>query len=150
MALDNPIDFERIFNSILTFQVILDHDFKIVGATDTYIGISLASREAIMGKSVLEAFPEDPNNPHSDGMHKFAESLQQVLKTKQFHDMGIVRYDIPSRSGDGKFVERWWRLRNNPVLDKNGDVQWIVTNVDDINGLMDMLESAEDTLKLKK
>jgi hypothetical protein len=36
------------------------------------------------------------------------------------------------------------------VLDSNGEVRWIVANVDDINGMMDMLESAEDTLKLKK
>jgi hypothetical protein len=50
--------------------------------------------------------------------------------------MGILRYDIPSGTGDGKFVERWWRCRNNPVLDEKGEVQWIVANVDDINGIM--------------
>jgi hypothetical protein len=83
-------------------------------------------------------------------MHKLAASLQQVLETKHVHDMGIVRYDIPSGTGDGTFVERWWRCRNNPVLDDKGEVQWIVSNVDDINGMMDLIESAEDTLKLKK
>jgi PAS domain-containing protein len=150
MSNDILIDYEQVFNSLLTFQVLLDLDFKIIGATDAYVGISLASREAIMGMSILEAFPENPDNPHSDGMHKLGESLQQVLKTKQTQDMGILRYDIPSGTGDGKFVERWWRCRNNPVLDSNGEVRWIVANVDDINGMMDMLESAEDTLKLKK
>jgi hypothetical protein len=146
----NPIDYEQVFNSLLTFQVVLDRDFKIIGATDSYIRISLASRGAIMGMSVLEAFPEDTKNAHSDGMRKFADSLQEVLKTKRAQDMGIVRYDIPSGAGDDTFVERWWRLRNSPVLDSQGEVQWIVTNVDDINGMMDTLESAEDTLKSKK
>jgi hypothetical protein len=150
MSNDTLINYEQVFNSILTFQVILDLDFKIIGATEAYIGISLASREAIMGMSILEAFPENPDNPHSDGMHKLAESLRQVLKTKRVQDMGILRYDIPSGTGDGKFAERWWRCRNNPVLDDKGEVQWIIANVDDINGMMDMLESAEDTLKLKK
>jgi PAS domain-containing protein len=144
------IDYEQIFNAILTFQVVLDLDFKIVGATDAYIGISLASRETILGMSILEAFPENPDNPHSDGMHKLGESLQKAVSTKQAQDMGILRYDIPSGTGDGKFVERWWRCRNNPVLDEKGEVQWIVANVDDINGIMDIIESAEDTLKLKK
>jgi PAS domain-containing protein len=150
MATDSPLDYKQVFNSILTYQVVLDREFKIIGATDAYIGISLASRKAVMGRSVLEAFPQDPNNPHSDGMHKFAESLKKVLETKRTHDMGIIRYDIPSGAGDGKFVERWWRLRNNPVLDSNGDVLQIVTNVDDINSMMDVLEAAENTLKLKK
>lgn len=144
------IDYEKFFNSILTFQVILDLDFKIIGATDAYIAISLASREAILGMSMLEAFPENPDNPHSNGMRKLAESLWLVLKTKQLQDMGIVRYDIPSGAGDGTFLERWWRCRNNPVLDANGDVLMIVANVDDINGMMDIIESAEDTLKLRK
>jgi PAS domain S-box-containing protein len=150
MPENKPIDYEQVFNSILTFQVVLDREFKIIGATDAYIGISLASREEIMGKSVLEAFPQDLSNTHSDGMQKFAESLQQVLVSKQTQNMGIIRYDIPSGNGDGKFVERWWRLRNNPVLDSKGEVVWIVTNVDDINEMMDVLESAEKALVLKK
>ncbi len=128
--MSNPTlkDYEQIFNSILTLQVVLDLDFKIVWATDAYVGISLAKREAILGMSILEAFPENPDNPHSDGMHKLSESLQKVVSTKQAQDMGILRYDIPSGTGDGKFVERWWRCRNNPVLDEKGEVKWIVSN----------------------
>lgn len=150
MSNHSAVDYEKVFNSILTYQVIIDLDFKIIGATDAYVGISLASRDAILGMSILEAFPENPDNPHSDGMHKLRDSLQKVLSTKQVHDMGIRRYDILSGTGDGKFLERWWRCRNNPVLDEKGELKWIVSNVDDINGMMDIIESAEDTLKLKQ
>jgi hypothetical protein len=143
------LNYEKIFNSILTYQVIVGLDFRIIGATDAYIGISRAKKVDILGMSILEAFPENPHNPHSDGMKKLGESLRKVIETKQAHDMGILRYDIPSGSGDGTFLERWWRCRNDPVLNDNGEVQWIVSNVDDINSMMDIIESAEDTVKLK-
>jgi hypothetical protein len=127
----------------------VDLDFKIIDATDAYIGISLAKKEDIVGMSILEAFPENPHNPHSDGMKKLGESLRKVVLTKEAQDMGILRYDISSGTGDGKFLERWWRCRNNPVLNDMGDVQWIVSTVDDINVMMDIIESAEDTIKHK-
>jgi hypothetical protein len=47
------INFEQIFNAIPTLQVIMDLNFKIVGATDAYIDISLAKKEDIVGMSIL-------------------------------------------------------------------------------------------------
>ena len=143
---NQTLNYTDVFRALPVYEIVLDRDFKIVDCTDAYLSISLTSRESILGFNVLEAFPEDPNNPSVLGAKKYGKSLRQVLETKQTQSMGIVRYDIrlPADEG-GQFVERWWRLKNVPVLGNDGQVTAIVTHVDDINDVLDILEAAEDT-----
>ena len=59
-------------------------------------------------------------------------SLQQVMTTRQPHDMAPQHYDVPDPARPGRFVERHWQPRHTPVLDAQGQVQFIIQSVQDI------------------
>ena len=57
-------------------------------------------------------------------------SLLTVLHNKKAHKMARQRYDIRRR--DGAWEERYWQPVNFPVLDENGELVFIVHNVEDV------------------
>lgn len=70
--------------------------------------------QAHIGKLVYDALP---------GMTVLKPSFQKVVETKEMDRLGLVRYDIPTHVGD---QTRWWEVANIPVLDPQGNLQYIV------------------------
>jgi len=114
--------------------LILSPDLYIITASDAYLQATETTREAIAGKHIFEAFPDNPELPDGDGVQNINASLQTVLRTKKPDYMRIQRYDIPDRQRPGKFITRYWDPSHTPVLDENGEIAYIIqlaTNVTD-------------------
>jgi PAS domain-containing protein len=74
------------------------------------------ARSQVVGKSLFEVFPDNPDDALADGVSNLYASLKIVAETGQPHAMSIQRYDI--RNPSGEFVERHWQLINTPIHDK--------------------------------
>ncbi|ACU05564.1 PAS sensor protein [Pedobacter heparinus DSM 2366] len=114
--------------------LILSPDLYILTASDLYLQATKTTRDAIKGKHIFEAFPDNPDLPDADGVQNINASLQVVLRTKKPDQMPIQRYDVPDMENPGKFIRRYWDPCHSPVLDSEGNISYIIqlaTNVTD-------------------
>jgi signal transduction histidine kinase len=127
-----PLDLLSVFNAQPGATLLLSPDWMIVGASDDYLTATLTQRDTIVGQFIFDAFPDNPQTPEANAVANVRASLQQVLATRQAHEMAPQHYDVPDPTQPGQFVERHWQPRHTPVLDAQGQVQFIIQSVQDI------------------
>lgn len=157
---------ERSRNLIKVLQkapdayLVLATDLIIEMASDSYLEATNTSREEIVGKQIFEVFPDNPATPNAHGVKNLTASLQTVLSTKKPHRMAIQQYDV--KLHDGKFEEKYWSPSNTPVLNAEGEVEYIIHRVLDITDVVkkqvavkglvtktEMLKTSLDEIKLQ-
>lgn len=102
----------------------------IVDINDAYARATLTNRDDVVGHSLFEIFPDNPDHPLADGVSNLYASLRTVVKTGQPHAMAVQRYDI--RDPQGQFVERHWQPINSPIHDRDGLLIYILHHVEDV------------------
>ncbi|WP_448028948.1 PAS domain-containing protein [Bradyrhizobium liaoningense] len=103
---------------------------SIVDINDAYAAATFISRADVVGRSLFEIFPDNPDDPLADGVSNLYGSLRIVGETGQAHAMAIQRYDI--RDPDGSFVERHWQPINSPIHDTAGHLVFLLHHVEDV------------------
>ena len=123
--------FEQVFESLPILYLLLSPDLYIVNASNDYLQATLSRREHIVGKYIFEAFPDNPAAPEANAMANVRASLEQVLLTRQPHQMPRQRYDVPHPQEPGSFVVRYWLPTHTPVLNQQGEVSFIIQHLVD-------------------
>jgi signal transduction histidine kinase len=136
----NSPDFRQLFESAPGAFLVVDRDFRIVAATDEYLAATKTVRDAIVGRDLFEAFPDNPNDPNANGTRNLRASLETVLRTNAPHTMAVQKYDIrrPDPEGGG-FEERYWTPVNTPVA-AGGRVEYVIHAVEDVTNAVRMRE----------
>ncbi len=62
------IDFEALFRSLPARFAVLDPQLRIIAVNDAYLQASMAVREKIIGRNLLEVFPDNPDDPEATGV----------------------------------------------------------------------------------
>lgn len=130
---ENSVDFERLFNALPSQYFVVDTDFVIVAATDSILSATLKSR-SIVGMHVLDAFPNNPDDPDADGEKVLRESLERVMTTKEIDILKPQRYDM--ERPDGSYEVRYWQPLNAPVFNDDGDILYILHGAEDVTAHM--------------
>jgi signal transduction histidine kinase len=125
-------DLLSVFNAQPGATLLLTPDWVIVGASNDYLAATLTQRATIVGQFIFDAFPDNPQTPEANAVANVRASLTQVLATRQPHEMAPQHYDVPDPARPGQFVERYWQPRHTPVLDAQGQVQFLIQSVQDI------------------
>ncbi|MGZ3323346.1 MAG: PAS domain-containing protein [Xanthobacteraceae bacterium] len=107
---------------------------RIVDINDAYARATLTNRDDVVGHSLFEIFPDNPEDALADGVSNLYTSLRTVVKTSQPHAMAIQRYDI--RDPQGQFIERHWQPINSPIHDRDGVLIYILHHVEDVTADM--------------
>lgn len=132
------IDYQRIFESAPALLLLLgvNETFTILDACDGYLRATYTARDQIVGRSLFEVFPDNPEDQGATGATNLRASLQRVLATGRPDTMVVQRYDVrrPS-SGGGGFEERHWSCVNAPVLGPDGRLLFIIHRVEDVTEL---------------
>jgi PAS domain S-box-containing protein len=127
-------DIRRAFRVVPGLFLILEADepYTIVGASDDYLRATHTD-ESIVGRALFDVFPDNPLVDGASGVTNLRASLERVRATGKRHHMHTQRYDVrlPAASGGG-FEERHWDPVNSPLLDEQGQVQYIIHRVDDV------------------
>lgn len=143
-------DFRALFEAAPSpFLVILPPDFAIVAVNDAYLRATMTERLAIVGRSLFDVFPDNPDDVAANGVANLHASLHRVLATRRPDVMAVQKYDIrrPTELGGG-FVERWWSPVNAPVLGADGEVAMIIHRVEDVTEIVQLrsLGEAQDRI----
>ncbi|WP_433715296.1 ATP-binding protein [Nocardia sp. CA-084685] len=124
------LDFRAVFESAPGLYLVLDPDLSIVAVTDAYAAATMTERQHILGKSIFEVFPDNPDDPTAEGVRNLRVSLERVLHDQVTDAMPIQRYDI--RRPDGTFEQRFWSPTNSPVLGTDGELRYVIHRVEDV------------------
>ena len=138
------VDFEAVFNSAPGSYLLLAPDLTIVAVDQAYLAATMTSRDAILGRGLFEAFPDDPNDPDATGVRNLRASLERTLATRKPDRMAIQRY--PIRRPDGSFEVRFWSPLNTPVLGPDGEVRYLIHWVEDVTELVRLKEESQAAL----
>jgi PAS domain-containing protein len=101
-ALPAP-DFRALFESAPGLYLVLTPDFRIVAVSDAYLRATMTTREEILGRSLFEVFPDNPEDPAATGVRNLSASLHRVLRGGAADAMAVQKYDIrrPEAAGGG-------------------------------------------------
>ena len=129
-------DFAAIFMAVPGAYLILRPDaprFTIVAANEAYARTTLTTPDALIGRGVFDAFPNDPEDNNSAGEKRLRASLDHVINRGEAHVMPVQRYDVPRQAAaGGGFEEKFWKPLNTPILDDRGDVAYIIHRAEDV------------------
>jgi len=130
---DNSPDFKTLFEASPGLFLALDNTLRIVAVSDAYLNATKTRREGILGKGIFEVFPDNPDDPATEGVRNLNASLHRVLQTRAPDAMPVQKYDIrkPEKEGGG-FETRFWSPLNSPVLNPDGSLAYIIHRVEDI------------------
>ena len=124
------IDLDALFAASPSPYVLLDPDLRMVWANDAYIKVTGRERDTLIGRLMTEEFPAPPDSV-SDQMLR--ASFRRVLATGQTDHLPLIPY--PIETGDGKIEERVWSATHTPILNADGQVEFILQNTMDVTGL---------------
>jgi PAS domain-containing protein len=103
---------------------------QIVDINAAYAKATRTDRDRVVGRSLFEVFPDNPDEPLADGVSNLYASLRTVAQTGGAHAMAVQRYDI--RNPDGEFIERYWRPINSAIHDQDGRLAFLLHQVEDV------------------
>ncbi len=137
-------DFRLLFETTPHPYLVLlpDSEFTILAANDRFLAVTGTNRAGIVGRSVFQVFPDNPDDPLGTGVHDLMASLNRVLRDGVEDSMGVQKYDIPRRNEDNGFEARYWSPVNTPIFRADGSIAFITHHVEDITDLVLAMESA--------
>lgn len=112
--------------------MVLDRQLRVRAVNAAYEAASLQNRDALLGQEVLSAFPDNPREPA--GRTQLASSLEHVLRRRERHHLGFLRYDIASPDNPHEFLPRVWSAVNSPIFDE-GRVVGVLEQVEDVTSI---------------
>src|SRR5262249_51106134 len=122
-------DFQILFEAVPGLYLVLAPDLTIIAASDTYLRATLTDRQNIVGHGLFEIIPEKPGD-----LDNLRASLERVLHFRSPDAMAVQRHEI--RQPDGVFEEKYWSALNSPVLNRHGEVEWIIHRVEDVTEIV--------------
>ncbi|MCB2409118.1 PAS domain-containing protein [Hymenobacter lucidus] len=122
------LDYPKLFQDLPDSYLLLTPDGTIVTNSDQHVAVSLLPREKVVGRNIFDAFPSAPESQRA-----LYESHEYVRQHKQAHTMALTRYDLerPAELGGGT-EERYWQITHYPLLDSEGNLQYILQRPQDV------------------
>ena len=130
-------DFRALFESLPGLHLVLTPDMKIVAASEAYLRAMLAKREAIVGQPIFEVFPENSDEHAVAGIRNLRASLERVIMYKLPDAMDVQKFNVRAPNSDsGVSGVRYWIPVNSPILGADGEVAYIIHQVQDLTGFV--------------
>jgi signal transduction histidine kinase len=139
-------DFRLLFESAPGLYLVLSPDLTILAASDAYLAATLTKRAQILGRSLFDVFPDNPDDAAATGVNNLGASLKRVIKDKQSDTMALQKYDIPIPGTEPvAFEERFWSPVNAPVLGEDGELLYIIHRVEDVTEFVRLKDHSAKT-----
>ena len=132
----NDIDYKKIFEQQPANFVVFranDPHYHVVAATDSHLESIHKTREEFIGTPMFSNFPDV-----SGSQQRVKECIKEVVQNKTTCKSEILRYDIPDPSKPNTYETRYWTLDFSPVLDENGELEFITQLSTDITNLVNL------------
>lgn len=126
------VDYEAAFKHLPGAVALLNPELVILDVSNGYLDAAGCELDVIIGRNILEAFPENPNDPEDTGPGDLRESLTTVLASGEPDFLKTVKYDVEDRVRPGEFEDRYWAIANVPICAADGQVSMIVHMVHEV------------------
>ena len=126
-------DYQAVFEALPVPMALLDPALRVVAANDAFLRASRSARQELLGRTLFEAFPENPED-HGEGEGNLRASLQRVVRDRVPDTMAVQKWDL--RLPDGTFEPHWWSPVNLPVLDERGGLRYVLHRVEEVTDFM--------------
>lgn len=138
-------DFRRLFERGPGLYMVLDPELRIVAVSDAYAAATMIRREEVLGRYLFDIFPDNPDDDTATGVHNLRSSLLRVLQTREGDTMAVQKYGVRSDEDPARgFVVRYWSPVNSPVLDDEGEVEYIVHRAKDVTDYILARQATQD------
>ncbi len=127
----NPVlDFKSLFETAPGLSLVVLPDFLIAAISDDYLKATMTGREELLGRNLLEIFPDTSGEKATPDGFSLKSSLQYVIQQKQPHSVVVQLSNICCPGGVTK--ERSWCLYFTPVVNSAKDLAHIILNITDV------------------
>ena len=142
------LDFRSLFEGTPDLYLVLTPSLHIVGVNDAYCRATMVERQSVLGRYLFDVFPDNPDDPMATGVANLRASLARTLQFRRPDVMPIQKYDVRrGAAGGGGFEVKYWSPLNTPVLNKAGEVAWIIHRVEDVTESIHLQEQHEARLE---
>ena len=106
----------------------------MLAVNDAFLNATARRREDVIGISIFDAFPGNPEDPEDTGEAALRSSLARVLATGQQDTLPAQRYPIQVQLPDGEigYEERFWGAINTPIFGEDGQILCISHTTTDV------------------
>ena len=129
--------------------LVLAPDLTIVAVSEAYLRATMTTRERVLGRRLFDVFPDNPEDSTATGASNLRSSLERVLKDRRPDAMAVQKYDIrrPDSEGGG-FEERYWSPVNSPILGEEGQLRYIIHQVEDVTEFVRLKQQRSEQHKI--
>jgi len=128
--------FESIFNCAPAATCLLSPtpEAIILAVNSAYLNVTSRAREDLVGKSIYDAFPGNPDDFSDTGEAALHRCLAMVVETRLAQTLPAQRYPIQLVLGDGSigYEERYWSAVSTPIFDELGNLMCISHTASDV------------------
>lgn len=118
-AKDNSIlNFEELFRSLGMAYIVFGIDgpkFTIIEENQAHADLAMVTRKNVIGKPLLEAFPDTSEEYVTKGESRLLTSVLKVIATGKPDTMPDLKYDLKDRRGVLK--TKFWEVTHYPVYE---------------------------------
>ena len=106
----------------------------ILAVNDAFLKAASRTREELVGVSLFEAFPGDPDDKGDTGEAALRRSIARVVASGEADHLPAQRYPIRVvlPDGDVRYEERFWSAVSTPILDADGRVVCVSHTTSDV------------------
>lgn len=143
------LDFQNVFHSLDTAYIIFAADdpaFTIIGENQAHADMAMVRREDVLGKPVLEAFPDTSESYRQSGKSELLESLRKVIATGKSDTMPHLSYDLKNQ--EGVLTQKFWEVIHQPVFENGKVVAVCQQTLDITDKVLTERELSDAQLKL--
>lgn len=120
------IDFQALFQTLPANCAVLDENLCFVAVNDLYLQTLDSSAGFLIGKSVLDAFPETPER------QTLIETSFRKALAGEPNTLNEIAYRIPAPDEESGTKEIWWNVHSSPLADAEGTIAFFVIRVEDV------------------
>lgn len=126
-----PVDYRALFQASPNSYMLLTRDLTIVTANEAYLQATGSTLAQLVGRNVFDAFPNEAGSNAEESIQLMKQSFARVLAQGVRDTLALVSYQIPGLDGS----ERAWSATHTPLLDAQGEVEFILQHTTDVSDL---------------
>jgi PAS domain S-box-containing protein len=119
----------------------------VLAVNDAFLNASGRRREDLVGISLFEAFPGNPDDPDDTGESSLRRSLARVVATGKPDTLPAQRYPIRVQLPNGEvvFEERFWDAVSTPIFCENGNILCISHSTSDVTARVRAVQAIRES-----
>jgi PAS domain S-box-containing protein len=113
------ISHQKLFQSLSTAYIVFgvdDPTFTVLEENHAHAKLAMVARKDIIGKPLIEAFPDTSDDYMKHGKSRLLESIRKVISTGKPDEMRDLQYDLKDKKGTLQTM--YWSVSHHPIVEK--------------------------------